>query len=243
MDKGKIIRLVLIPIVLGLVVTLIVHQVMAGSSGAAAGAAVVEMTTVVAVGGKEPVPARTKLTEQHLVVKQVPKSVLTGQEFAAVKDVVGQISTISLQPGELVLKSRVVAEGMGSLPYRIPAGTRATTIRIDELSGVAGHPEPGDLIDLVLFLPSKAPERPLASARMLYESVLVLAKGPAAPAQGGATVAAEAPKLTSLTVALKPDAAVEVAMAEQLGLIHVLLRPALKEDNVGRLSTNETIYK
>lgn len=242
MDKGKIIRIVLIPIVFGLVVTLIVRQVLAVPDGAAAGTPAAEMTTVVAVGAKEPVPARVKLTEQHLVVKQVPRAFLTGQEFAAVKDVVGQISTIPLQPGEVVLKSRVVAEGMGSLPYRIPAGTRAITIRIDELSGVAGHPEPGDLVDLVLFLPNKAPERPQASARLLYESVLVLAKGPAAAAQGAAA-AAEGPKLTSLTLALKPDAAVEVAMAEQLGHLQLLLRPALKEEDAGRIITSEAIYK
>jgi pilus assembly protein CpaB len=243
MDKGKVVRLVLIPIIFGLVVTLIVRQVMASPAGSSSSAAV-EMAQVVAVGSKEPVPARIKLTEQHLVLKQVPKTVLTGQEFTAIKDVVGQISTIQLQPGELILKSRVVPEGMGSLPYRIPPGTRAITVRIDELSGVAGNPEPGDLVDLALFLPAKAPERPQASSRLIYESVLVLGKGLAANDATGTAATADpsAPKLTSLTLALRPEAAVEVSMAEQIGHITFLLRPALKEDDAGRVQKDEAIY-
>lgn len=249
MDKGKVVRLVLIPIIIGLVVTLIIRQMMAQPQSAKTSAQV-DMASVVTVATKEAIPARTKLNEQQLVVKQVPKAVLTGSEFTSVKDVAGQITQVVLEPGEVILKSRVVPEGKGALPFRIPAGTRAMTIRIDELSGVAGNPEPGDLVDLVLFLPEKKPDRAAATARILYEQVLVLGKGPAAPAsKTGATGAAstpapaEAPKLTSLTLALAPDAAVDVALAQEIGHITVLLRPALKEGDAGKILKSELNYK
>lgn len=242
MDKGRIVRLVLIPIIIGLVVTLIVRQLLSGAP-AAASADAVETIAVVVVSAKETVPTRTKLSEQHVALKPVPKAFLSGNEFTALQDVVGQISTIPLEPGELVLKTRVVPEGKGALPYRIPAGTRAMTIRIDELAGVAGHPEPGDLVDLLLVLPSKAPDRPATTSRILYESVLVLGKGPApAVKSDGTTAVSDAPKLTSLTLALSPDAAVEVALAEQIGHVKVMLRPALKEGDAGKIITSETRY-
>lgn len=240
MDKGKIVRLLLIPITIGLVVTLIVRQVFF-SNPTPAQAIEMELTSVVVVATKEPIPPRTKLSEVQVTLRQVPKSILTNREFTAVQDLVGQVTTVQLEPGELILQTRVVAEGNGAMPYRIPLGHRAITIRIDELTGVAGHPEPGDLVDLILVLPAKAPDRPAASSRVLYEGVLVLGKGPALPG-GKSAVGVEAAKLTSLTLAMVPSASVEVALGEQIGLIKVLLRPALKEDNLGNMVFTETRY-
>lgn len=247
MDKGKIIRLLLIPVIVGLVVTLIAKQLIVPPKQQAS-ASQEETVPVVTISAtnKEPIPAKTKLTEVHLAVKQAPKSMLTGSEFRAVADAVGMVTLVEMQPGEIVLKNRVVQESKGTLPFRIPAGTRASTIRIDEFSGVAGHPEPGDLVDLLLVLPAKAPERPSTTSRILFESVLVLGKGLAAPVKGGssggAAAGGEGAKLSSLTLALKPEAAAELALAEQLGLIKVLLRPALAEPSAGSVLINENKF-
>ncbi|HWI52944.1 MAG TPA: Flp pilus assembly protein CpaB [Symbiobacteriaceae bacterium] len=245
MDKGKVVRLILIPIIIGLVVTLIVRQVLAPGQKTAGGPQV-EMASVVVVGTKEPIPARTRVTEQQFVLKQVPKSILTGSEFAAVKDVAGQITEVPLEPGEVVLRSRVVPEGKGTMAYKVPQGMRAITIRIDELSGVAGNANVGDMVDLILVLQSSKPDRPFASSRLIYEGVQILGKGLAAGTVDGNAKAApaEAQKLTSLTLAMKPEHAVEVALAEQIGLIKVMLRPAEnKEGDRGRLQFNEQSYK
>lgn len=240
MDRGKILRVVLIPLIIGLVVTLIVRQALSGSEPSSESTAALEMVSVVATATKEPIPAKVKLTEAHLILKAVPKAFVTGSEFTQVKDLVGQTTLVQLEPGEVVLRSRVVPEGKGALPYRIPAGTRAVTIRIDELTGVAGHPETGDLVDLVLILPAKMPERPNATSRILYESVKVLGKGPADSVQKPA--GPEGVRLTSLTLALKPEAAVEVALAEQIGLVKVLLRPAQTEPEAGRVIMTDGRY-
>lgn len=245
MDKGKIVRLGLIPIIIGLVITLIVRQVLTPAESTTASGPEIEMASVVVIGTKEPIPARTKLTEPQLALKQVPRSILTGNEFSAVKDVAGQVSNVSLEPGEVILKSRVVPEGKGTLAYRVPQGMRAITIRIDELSGVAGNAGPGDVVDLILILQQNKPDRPFASSRLIYEGVLVLAKGPST-ADGAApkSPTGEPEKLTSLTLAMKPEHAVEVALAEQIGLIKTMLRPAEnKETDKGRLIYSEQSYK
>lgn len=259
MNKGKAVRLVLVPILIGLIATLIVRQLVATPARPAA-ANPVEMVSVVAIASKDSVPARTQVTAAQLTLKQVPKSILTGNEFKAVADAAGQIALVDLQPGEILLNSRVVPEGQGAMPYRIPEGMRAVTIRTDELNGVAGYPQPGDQVDLVLVLQAKPPERPYASSRLLYEGVRVLAKGlaPAASAAAkpsstststmgtaGTTTAAtpDATKLTSYTLAMKPEEATEVALAEQIGVIKLLLRPALAEPNKGRITDTDNLYK
>jgi len=244
-DKGKIVRLGLIPIIIGLVVTLIVRQVVTPVEATAGASAEVEMAAVVVIGVKEPVPARTKIGEQHLALKDVPRSVLTGSEFTATADVVGQITNVALEPGEVVLKSRVVPEGKGTLAYRVPQGMRAITIRIDELSGVAGNVVRGDTVDRVLVLQANKPARPFGRSRLIYEGVEVLAKGLASDAEDPAGKAPGEPaKLTSLTLAMRPEQAVEVALAEQIGLIKTMLRPAEnKEGDKGRLQYSEQSYK
>ncbi|MFZ5814754.1 MAG: Flp pilus assembly protein CpaB [Bacillota bacterium] len=248
MDKGKILRLVLIPIVAGLVVTLLAQRMIASAERADA-TPKVEMVSVVTVATKEPIPARTKLSESQFALKQIPKELATGNEVSALKDVAEKIGIVELHPGEVLLKSRIVAEGQGALPYRIPEGKRAVTIRMDELNGVAGHPQPGDLVDLILFLPEKKVEEPVkftypASSRILYEAVQVLEKGPveelkqASPAQQPGDK-----KLTSITLALTPQQAAEVALAEQVGHIKMILRPALKQPDVGNYQTDEGKYR
>jgi pilus assembly protein CpaB len=248
-DKGRIIRLVLIPIVAGLIVTLVAQGMMTKSQQAAT-APVVETVPVVVVASQEPIPARTKIVETQLAVRQLPRELATGTEYADPKDVVGKIAMIELQSGEIIRQGRVVEEGQGRLPYRVPEGKRAVTLRLDELNGVAGHPEIGDLVDLILFLPEKPankeqgiPHRP-ASARILYEGVLVLDKGPAQEEAAGAKGPAKPgeSKLTSITLALTPQAATEVALAEQIGHIKLVLRPALKQPDAGPVKIWDSKY-
>lgn len=248
MEKGKIFRLVLIPIVAGLIVTLIAQALMNRSKQTAA-APKVETVPVVVVASKEPVPARTKLVESQLAIKQIPKELAIGTEFADPKELVGKIAMVELLTGEIILQGRVVEEGKGSLPYRIPEGKRAVTIRMDEFNGVAGNLNVGDLIDLILFLPEKANDkdptatRP-ASARIIYEGVPVLARGLAAQTapNGAAASAKTEATLSSITLALSPEASTEVALAEQIGYLKMVLRPALNQPDAGSITIYETKY-
>lgn len=244
MDRGRVFRLVLIPIVAGLIVTLVV-QAFLTKSQAAATAPQVEMVPVVVVASKEPIPVRTKIVATQLAVKQIPKSLAVGTEFADPKELEGKIAMIELQTGEIIRQERVVEEGQGALPYRVPEGMRAVTIRMDELNGVAGHPQIGDLVDLLFFLPERAadkengiPFRP-ASSRILFEGVEVLDKG-LAPTD--AKAAETEVKLTSITLALTPQAATDLLLAEQLGYIKLVLRPALKQPDAGAVKAWESKF-
>lgn len=241
MDRSKLLRLVLIPVLLGLAATMVVKAASPQATATPA-AAVVETANVVVVGQAVPIPARTKLTAAMLTLKEVPKEALTGHEWSSVEELVGKITTVELSPGEYVTRMRVVEEGKGDLPYRIPKGTRAFAVRIDEFAGVAGFVQPGDRVDILLVLPEKELKpsgsgvRP-ATGRLLYESVLVLEKGPAVPSGN-----ADQSKLSSYTLALTPEAAVEVALASEIGYVKLVLRPAVEEPFKGTVIQSEDQY-
>lgn len=244
MDKGKIFRLVLIPIVAGLILTLLMQRMMTAPQATSSAAQKLETVPVVVVASKEPVPARTKLLESQVAIRQIPRDLATGSEFDDVKNVVGKIAMIELQPGEVVRQQRIVEEGQGTLPYRIPEGKRAFTLRMDELNGVAGHPAVGDLIDLILFLPEKKSENTIrpASSRILMEGVPVLDKGLAIPVGTTPKQQQGEVKLTSVTVAVSPEQAAELALVEQVGYIKMVLRPALTQKDAGPNINWETKY-
>jgi pilus assembly protein CpaB len=233
-QKGNRIRLVLIPVLVGLLVTLIAHQVLKAQALPPAAVPVERVPVVVA---RRSVDARVKLTGDLLAVREVPKEALTGSEYASVDEVAGRITLVPLSEGEPVLKSKVIEEGQGTLPYRIPPGRRAVTVRIDEISGVAGYPDQGDRVDLILVLQPEGEPKPPATARLLLENLLVLARGPNRGEREGEV------RISSLTLAVTPEQAVDVALAEQVGLFKVTLRPALAEGNRGSVTASESQWR
>lgn len=238
MQKGNRLKLVLIPLLVGLVVTLIAHQALQARAPRETAVEVKRAPVVVAT---KPIPARVKITEEMLAVRQVPEEALIGTEFGAIQQVVGQISTVPMTEGEAVLQSKVVEEGKGTLPYRIPESKRAVTIAIDEVSGVGGFPDTGDRVDLILFIDPDDQSSDAATARLLLEDLLVLERG---PNQGDrAPRPDEGVRISSLTLAMSPDEAVEVALAEQVGQLKAILRRALPDSNRGSLVITETQWQ
>lgn len=237
MPKGNRLKLVLIPVLVGLVVTLIAHQALQSR----APVPVVEVTRVPIVVAAKPIPARVKLTAEMLAIRQIPEEAIVGTEYAEPQVVVGQISTVPLAEGEVLLPSKVVEEGKGALPYRIPEGQRAVTIAIDEVSGVGGFPDAGDRVDLILFLDPQDQSNEPATARLLLEDLLVLARGPNEGER--APRPDEGIRMTSLTLAMRPEEAVEVALGEQLGHLKAILRRALPDPNRGSFVITESQWQ
>lgn len=238
MQKGNRVKLLLIPLLVGLVVTLIAHQALRAKAPLSAVAAVDKVDVVVA---RKALEGRIKLTEEMVTVKEIDREALTGSEFSSVQDVIGLITTVPLAEGEMLLRSKAVEAGKGALPYRIPTGKRAVTIRIDEITGAAGFPDQGDRVDLILFYKPEEAANSVATARLLLEDIPVLVRGP--------NTGALQPKpegdvrISSLTLALSPDEAVEVALAEKVGEIKVALRGALADSNRGSVIYAQTRWE
>src|ERR1041385_1148881 len=102
-------------------------------------------------------PFGTHLGRDQLTVVAWPLSSMPADAFHSVEEVFAGsqgFDRIVLKPvdkGEPLLKSRISGFGAkATLSRQVPLGMRAVSIRVDDVSGVAGFILPGDRVDVML---------------------------------------------------------------------------------------------
>jgi pilus assembly protein CpaB len=206
--------------------------------------------TVPAVVAREDVPAGTKLSDTLLEVRQVAqKDALLGA-LDTVDLARGRTLRYPLSGGEQVTESKLVAktttEGQG-LAFSVPAGFRALSVAVDEVSGAGGLIVPGDRVDIMVSTTygklsgpgtpaptganSEDPGRPVVLT--VLQDMLVLAVGqvvtePLDPGRDPATLrpgnGAAQPTARSVTFAVQPAQAQALFMAVSQGKLGLALR-------------------
>ncbi len=145
---------------------------------------------------------------------------LLGEDYAQIR-----IVTRAIEPGELILKTKVTGFGDESrVSMRVAKGKRAFSIKIDAVSGVAGLVGPGDRVDIIL---TRTIEDQLFSSVVLQD-VLVIAMD-----QTASTERSIAKVARTATVEVDPNEAQKLALAQQVGKLSMSLR------GVGEATTSE----
>lgn len=179
------------------------------------------VTRAVIVASKQ-IPVGTKITDEFIATKQFPANAIPKDYPDSVDNVLGKITRTTLEKDEIITTPRLVTEGAeGGLPMVIPKGYRAITIKVNEVSGVAGLIAPGDRVDILSVL-NKSEEQTLS--KTILQNIQILAVGDKIIDPNNIT--SLKPSVTSqITVALKPNDAEKLALASQAGEIHLILRP------------------
>jgi pilus assembly protein CpaB len=191
-------------------------------------------TEVPVVVAAQDIPALTVVTEQMLVVKNIPLDVAVAGAFAKTADVVGQTAQVNVAVGEQVLPAKVTSVttaqsqfGVSTpLSLVIPQGMRAISVLIGQVSSAGGLVRPGDHIDLidpksVSANTDDGSQVNIGSACYVLQDVKVLTVGTvlASPnASTDANILAAAPVDTLaklIVVAVNPSDAALVAAAQQ----------------------------
>lgn len=226
MTKRHVFRLILLPAAIGLAVTALVYRYVDSSPRPAA-----QQTLVNVVVAKGSIPARTALTREMLSTRPVPDGFLGKGELTSFDEVVGQVTVVPLADGESVLKTNLVSGHKDTgLAYRIPPGRRAISIKVTEVSGVGGFPEPGDQVDVLATFGKDMGG--IDKTRLVLENVPVLASGPRPDPRGSMK---DVKPATSLTLAVTPEEALRLTLAEERGSLRVLLRPPTPEKASGEI--------
>src|SRR5436190_98464 len=180
-----------------------------------------KMLRVVVAARDMPVGTLLKKTDLKLVnhpEKDVPK----GVAFRII-DAEGRVVMVPLSTNEPVLQSKISAttsvEGVSST---IPAGYRAMSVQITDVSGVAGLIQPGSKVDVLFTRPGSMAE---ATTSIILQDVKVLSTG--RTLQTGQTVDARAPKSPVVTLVLLPAEAQKLELAKNQGKISLSLRNPL----------------
>jgi pilus assembly protein CpaB len=180
----------------------------------------VETAPVVVVAAE--VAGRAMVTAGHVTLREMPVAFIPAGAVSQLGDAVGRMARVPLYPGEILLSSKLAPPGeTPGLVHGIPAGKRAVTIQVNEIVGVGGFIEPGHRVDIIATFDQELME--VDRSQLLLQDILVLAVAQATGARHGPVQEVRA--YTSVTLAVTPQDATRLVLADERGSLRLLLRP------------------
>jgi pilus assembly protein CpaB len=165
------------------------------------------------------IPIGNTIEKNQLKTADWPKANVPQGAFLSIDQVAGRIAIQSLQAGDPVTESKLIPkEGPANvLTYKIPEGHRAMTVGVDQVAGVAGFINPGNLVDVVLT--TTPPGAKLTLSKIVFQNVPILAIGQIIDQKEGKPVV-----VPTVTMDVTPDQAEKLAIASSQGRLQLVLR-------------------
>ena len=226
-----------IAVVLGLAAVFIANSFLAGREQAAYKGA----TTKVAVAtaplayGVEITPAKVRFVDD-------PNSSIPAGVFTTAAQLVApgqkRVALLPIAVNEPILASKISGVGAGaSIANLLPDGMRAASVRINDVSGVAGFVQPNDSVDVLITRTIPGANQQMTD--VLLQNVRVIAIDQEAKNADGS------PKVgRSATLEVSPIDAQKLALAQQTGDLSLVLRKPGEQNNpvVETVSMNDLRY-
>ena len=136
-------------------------------------------------------------------------------------------------PNQLLLAADLTGEGQNaSIAALLPDGMRAASVRINDVSGVAGFVKPNDTVDVLITRKAIGADRDAQVTDVLLQNVRVIAMDQRANSK---TATADLARTATLEVA--PIDAQKLALGQQLGELSLVLRKPGEEQNIPFVDT------
>lgn len=119
------------------------------------------------------IPAGQVIAETDLTTAVVPTRPV--RSFASAAELTGRKTRVDIAAGEMMLGSHFPSYSQLALTLR--PGERALAVKVDEVIGTGGFIEPGDHVDVLLYLRSDREVGSDSSAQVVLSNVRVLAFG------------------------------------------------------------------
>jgi pilus assembly protein CpaB len=173
-------------------------------------------------------PVGTIIADQHVKTIEWTGGALPLGYIGNAQDVVGRGLISDLQENEPLLESKLAPKGAGGgLPIIISEGKRALTMRVNEVSGVAGFVTPNTRVDVLLTMENQNTGGEQAT-RIIMQDMRVLAAGQSIqPDKEG-----KPQSVPVVTFLVSPEQAETLALAAQQGSIQLALRNQLDTSEV-----------
>jgi pilus assembly protein CpaB len=181
-----------------------------------------------------PLAYGTQLKSENIRFINYPKDALPAGSFHSAAELLApdkrRIALTPIAANELILAGKVTGPGAGaSIAALLPDGKRAVSVRINDVSGVAGFIQPSDSVDVLIT-------RQIASnsgnnqqvTDVLLQGTRVIAMGRRATNNDGKPAAAK-----TATLEVTPIEAQKLALGQQVGDLSLVLRkPGEKDDQL-----------
>ena len=189
---------------------------------------------------KDKIQPGTALNDHSLEMAEYPKDLIPADAARSLEQVRGRVAMVQLTPGEPVMFGRLAPKESASvLATRLKPENRACTVRVDDVSGVAGFIFPGDEVDVLMDI--QIPNSSEHFSKIIMQKIRVLTIGQMWDSNGD-----KKPILvTTVTMEVSPDQAEALNLAAYQGKIRLALRGAgsaeLPPVNTRGLSTSALI--
>lgn len=197
----------------GLVATFIVHRYISMKTEVAR----VAMGQV-AIAAADVSPG-SALNGGNVKVAPWPKEFIPPQSASSLKEVEGLVTLRPLAKGEPILLSKLApkgtAAGLGAL---LESNERAVTVRVDDVSAVAGFIHPGDHVDILVDMP--VPNTQEHFSKTILQNLVVLSCGQTWEQKGDLKPLV----VNSVTLKVTPEQAEVLNLASNQGRIRLALR-------------------
>lgn len=227
----------LFALTLGLLAALLTWNYVQGARQGARQAGLVPV-----VVAAQDIPVRTQVTPQMLAIKQVPADARHEKAFTGIEQLNGKVTSLPISAGEQVLSTKFFARKEDSgLAFQVPPGHRAVSVSVSEVVTSGGLIVPGDYVDVIsLFAGDNKTTEDVASTVLQNIQVLAIAQslqgvapdpsGPSALLNNNTKTdttkqdAVARPNARTATLAVTPEDAEKLILAEQRGQIRLALR-------------------
>ena len=118
------------------------------------------------------------LDESMLELAEVPMNFAQPGHVSNLEDAVGLVALAPIQSGEQILDNKIIKPGpVTGLSLQVTPKSRALTIPIDEMRGVAKLIKPGDRVDILAALDVRSREGSARHVKTILQNVVILATG------------------------------------------------------------------
>jgi pilus assembly protein CpaB len=222
-----------VAVVLGLVAVFLANTYL--TAGRAASEP--EGTTRVAVAAI-PLEYGSEITAEKIRFINYPADALPAGAFQSGPELVTpgkrRLALAPIAANELILASKVTGPGQGaSIASLLPEGKRAATVRINDVSGVAGFVQPNDAVDVLITRLVGQGDRGQQITDVLLQNIRVIAMGQRAANEGDGKPAVA----TTATLEVDPIAAQKLALGQQVGELNLVLRKPGEDNNLPGIET------
>ena len=156
--------------------------------------------------------ASTQIKSMDWLASEVPPQ--TAQDPSKVQ---GRVTRYPLQPGELVLESKLAPiDAKAGLSAMITEGKRAISVRVNEVIAVAGFTLPGNYVDVLVSGKDNA-QQPFSRVVIARAKVLAIAQETAADVNKPKVV-------NAVTLELTPQEVERLDLARSVGTLSLVLR-------------------
>jgi pilus assembly protein CpaB len=178
----------------------------------------------------------TKLDKAQLRVAKYPKESVPSGAFSDIDSVAGQTTKIFLSTNEPVTATKLSSRG-GGLSMLVRHGLRATSLEVNQVSGVSGFVLPGDRIDVLCTVDGHGMKEE-ATTRTILQNAEVLASGQKTAQQDNKPITVQA-----VTILVDPSGAEKLALGLHEGKLHLVLRNPEDSDTtrVASLDTHQML--